>query len=295
MSVPPRPVDGGGWAHVDVVPDDRQLLELLARDATDAEDLAARAQECRLPVTPYRSGPAAWSWAPPVVARSRELDPGDVRVLDLTAMWAGPLATAQLAAWGASVTTVEPPFRPDGLRRSPRQFAALDVGKRRVSWDLRVPVDRARFEDAVGAADVLVESFSSRVMANLGYPREVLHRINPGVALVSVRAFPPSSAEASWVAFGRGVHAASGLGIVEGRPAPAQLAYPDALAGLLTFGAVLDAIAGEPPATIEVSLAAAVAPLLPTAGRPLAAADPATVDRLRVATGGRPGGVIVAA
>ena len=111
-------------------------------------------------------------------------------------------------------------------------------------------------------------------MANLGYPPEALRRINPRLVVVGVRAFPSGSPEGAWVAFGRGVHAASGLGVVGGRPAPAQLAYPDALAGLLAFGVVLDAIAAGSPATIEVSLAAAVAPLLPTAGRPLAPADP---------------------
>ena len=72
-----------------------------------------------------------------------------------------------------------------------------------------------------------------------------------------------------WVAFGRGVHAASGLGVVAGEPAPSLLAYPDPLAGLLAFGAVLGALAGAAARTIEVSLAGAMAPLLPTAGRPL--------------------------
>ena len=60
-------------------------------------------------------------------------------MLDLTAMWAGPLCTLLLAEWGASVTTVEPAVRPDGLRGSPAQFAVLDRGKRRVDLDLRTP------------------------------------------------------------------------------------------------------------------------------------------------------------
>jgi len=171
----------------------------------------------------------------------------------------------------------------------------LDTGKRRVPWDLRAPADRTRFEHAVLEADVLVESFSSRVMANLGYPPETLHRLNPRLVVVGLRAFPSGTPEAAWVAFGRGVHAASGLGVVDGRPAPAQLAYPDALAGLLTFALVLEAIAAGAPAAIEVSLAAALAPLLATAGRPLAPADPAVVERLRAATDGRPGGVIAPA
>ena len=69
--------------------------------------------------------------APPTgrSCRRGRVDPHDVTVLDLTAMWAGPLATMQLAAWGAEVVTVEPPFRRDGLRGSPAQFAVLDAGQ----------------------------------------------------------------------------------------------------------------------------------------------------------------------
>jgi crotonobetainyl-CoA:carnitine CoA-transferase CaiB-like acyl-CoA transferase len=132
-------------------------------------------------------------------------------------------------------------------------------------------------------------------MPNLGYPPDVLHRLNPRLSIVSLRAFPSSSVEASWVAFGRGVHAASGLGVVDRRPAPARLAYPDALAGLLAFGVVLDALRGPDGTTIEVSLGDAMAPLLTTAGQPLLPVDDDLVARLRAATNGRPGPVIVPA
>ena len=291
---PPRAADGGGWVHADVLAEDRDLFELLAADGRGAEQLAADAQECRLPVTPYRVAPAPWTWSRPPTSPMRRVHPRDVVVLDLTAMWAGPLATAQLAAWGAGVTTIEPPFRRDGLRGSPAQFAALDRGKRRVPWDLRMADDRALFEAAIRGADVLVDSFSARVLPNLGYSADVLHRLNPRLTIVSVRAFPTTSAEASWVAFGRGVHAASGLGVVDGRPVPALLAYPDALAGLLAFGAILDALGGPGGESIEVSLGAAMAPLLGTAGRSLAPVDDGTVARLRAATRSRPGPVIVA-
>ncbi len=103
--------------------------------------------------------------------------------------------------------------------------------------------------------------------------------------MISIRAF----AQSSWVAFGRGVHAASGLGMVAGQPAPALLAYPDPLAGLVAFTAVLRALA-EPDggANIEVSLAGAIAPLLPTAGRPLG-----PVDRDAIAQLSPPGPLLV--
>ena len=105
-----------------------------------------------------------------------------MRVLDLTAMWAGPLCTLLLAEWGATVTTIEPAVRPDGLRGSPAQFAVLDRGKRRVDLDLRTPAGRSAFESLVGEADLLVESFSSRVMPNLGYDAGALRALNPRLA-----------------------------------------------------------------------------------------------------------------
>lgn len=281
---PPRPAPAGGWVHADLIPDDEALFATLAADApgADAERLAALAQECRLPVTPYRAAPPPWTApiAPSPVA-ARTIAARDVTVVDLTAMWAGPLCTAQLAAWGADVLTVEPPARPDGLRGSPAQFAALDRGKRRVLWDLRHAPDREAFEAAVRTADVLVESFSARVLPNLGYDTDTLARLNPRLTVVHVRAFPAASAESAWVAYGRGVHAASGLGVVGGAPAPALLAYPDPLAGLLAFARILEALADPGAAEVEVSLAEAIAPLLRGAGRPLGAPDADAVAWLR--------------
>jgi len=293
----PRPAPGGGWVHADLLAEDEALFTVLAEHDPDAERWAAAAQECRLPVTPYRDPPRSCDGAVPAVvgctnAKIR-VEPCAVRVLDLTAMWAGPLATMQLAGWGARVTTVEPVVRPDGLRSSPAQFGVLDTGKRRVRWDLRMDEGRAAFEEGVRQADVLVESFSDRVMTNLGYDRAGLRRLNPELVVVAVRAFPHGSDERSWVAYGRGVHAASGLGIVAGLPQPALVAYPDPLAGLSAFAAVLAALAEPGPHDVDVSLAGAIAPLVGTRA-PIDAVDDDAIDALREATAGRPGAVIVA-
>jgi CoA-transferase family III len=279
--VAPRAAPAGGHVHADVLPDDEPLLELLHAEppAPDSERLASRAQECRLPVTPYRAAVASWPAAPdpPPPSPGRRVEPGAVRVVDLSAMWAGPLCTRLLADWGADVLTVEPDVRRDGLRLSPAQFAVLDQGKRRVPWDLRVAADRAAFEAAVAAADVLVESYSRRVLPNLGYPPERLHALNPRLVVVQLRAFPADTPESHWVAYGRGVHAASGLGVVDGVPAPALLAYPDPLAGLEAFGTILGALGANRGTVVEVSLASALASLLPSAGAPLVPPDPALV------------------
>jgi hypothetical protein len=286
----PRPALGGGAVHADVLADDEELLNLLAGapPPPDAEELARRAQECRLPVTPYRRL-CTGARQPAVAAQTaRRVEPGAVTVVDMTAMWAGPLCTRLLADWGARVVTVEPAARRDGLRQSPGQFAALDAGKQRVAWDLRNAADRSSFEAAVAAADVLVESFSCRVLPNLGYSVEALHRINPRLTIVAVRAFPAGSAEGSWVAYGRGVHAASGLGIVDDEPTPSLLAYPDPLAGIAAFATILGALGGPGGTVEEVTLSGAIAPLLATAGEALG-----DVDRVAIAALPVPGPILV--
>jgi hypothetical protein len=297
---PPVPV-GGGAVHADLTAEDAATFERLraVSGGCDAEALAAEAQRWRLPVTPYRallerpaSGSAAGGRpeAPGEPAEGlaplRPLDLSSVQVLDLTAMWAGPLCTALLAEVGARVTTVEPACRPDGLRGSPGMFAALDRGKARVDLDLRRAEDRARFEALVGRADLLVESFSPRVLGNLGYGPEELHRLAPRLATVSIRAFPAGSTEEAWVAYGQGVHAASGLGMVDGAPRPAGFSYPDPLAGLWAFAEALAALAAPAGARRrEVSLAGAVAPLARTADARAGAGDPAALGELRAAAG----------
>lgn len=289
---PPRRAPGGGAVHVDVLGDDEELLALLAAEPPhpDAEELASRAQECRLPVTPYRRLCTGARQPDAVAQTHRMVEPGAVTVIDMTAMWAGPLCTRLLADWGARVVTVEPPTRRDGLRQSSGQFAVLDAGKQRVAWDLRDPADRSSFEAAVAGAGVLVESLSPRVMPNLGYAADALHRINPRLTIVAIHAFPAGSAEGSWVAYGRGVHAASGLGMVDGTPMPSLLAYPDPLTGIAAFGAIVGALGGPGGTVEEVTLAGSTAPLLVTAGEPLGHVDTEAIGALPV-----PGPILVRA
>lgn len=260
-----------------------------------AERLAAEAQVWRLPVTPYRRLDQTVSTfsAPP----DRPASPGnedgspDLRewpvqasgtgardrqerrprrrdqplVVDLTALWAGPLATALLADLGAEVVKVEPSVRPDGAARHQAFYGHLNSAKQVVDLDLREDPDRRRFEALLDRADLVIDSFSRRVMPNFGYGRPILAARWPRLASLSITAFPASVVEANWIAYGPGVHAAMGLGDCgPGRAfEPAPVAYPDALAGLAAFAAAAVLLTRSPgsPANTEVSLAAAVAPL----------------------------------
>lgn len=198
-------------------------------------------------------------------------------VVDLTALWAGPLATALLADLGAEVVKVDPAARPDGLARHRAFHHHLNSAKQVVDLDLRDASDRRRFEALLDRADLLIDSFSRRVMPNFGYGRPALAARWPRLAALSITAFPASAAEADWIAYGPGVHAAMGLGDRgPGRSFdPAPVAYPDALAGLAAFASAAELLARGPgaPASTEVSLAAAVTPLTRLAGQRLLRGD----------------------
>lgn len=255
------------------------LLEVAAPEVRDdPERLAAEAQDWRLPVTPYRRRAAVDAAALGALHAAPSETPCDhdharphlraPRVVDLTAMWSGPLATGLLAALGADVAKVEPAVRPDGLRARPAQFAALNAGKRALDLDLRDATARAALHAELDDAALLVENLSPRVLPNFGLAPAALAAAHPGLTVLSLPAFAPDGPGAGWTAYGTGVHAATGLGdLGDGRFAAPAHAYPDPLAGLLAFAVALAVLYGRaeggwPGGHVIVPMSAAVAPLL---------------------------------
>ena len=136
--------------------------------------------------------------------RSGERPLAGVKVLDFTAFWAGPAATAWLAAMGADVIKVEAVQRPDGIRFSaavrPNQdpkfyemsalFHASNLGKRGITLDLGQPdgLD-ARPAARSRAADVVVENFTPRVLERFGLDYDAVRAVRPDVVMVRMPAF----------------------------------------------------------------------------------------------------------
>jgi hypothetical protein len=300
----PRPYAEGALCCELGSPGDPERFEALLATlppGTTAGEAAAAAQTWRLPVTDYRPRrPAPPLPAPAPVRGGRAASPAGpgpgaplegVVVCDLTTMWAGPLATWLLGRLGATVWKVEPDIRRDGLRGTP-SFAALNSGKRRRALDLTRPGGRDELEALVRQSDVVVDSFSPRVMPNLGLAPDVLARWRPGIVAVSLPAFPPGR-ERSWVAYGTGAHALSGLGDLgrDGWAAPA-VTYPDPLAGLTAALEVLATLVGRGGRgggcavfRRDAPLLSAITPLLALSGagasHSVAERDPETGRRLR--------------
>jgi crotonobetainyl-CoA:carnitine CoA-transferase CaiB-like acyl-CoA transferase len=126
----------------------------------------------------------------------------DIRVTDLTAFWAGPVATQLLGALGADVIKVEGVRRPDGMRFSgglpPSSdqwwewgpvFLSSNNNKRGVSLELSTEAGRAIAVDLIAASDLVIENFSPRVMGNFGLDWDAVATANPRAVMVRMPAF----------------------------------------------------------------------------------------------------------
>jgi crotonobetainyl-CoA:carnitine CoA-transferase CaiB-like acyl-CoA transferase len=108
-----------------------------------------------------------------------------VRVLDLTHVISGPVASRFLAAWGAEVLRVETP----GFEELEAVVIDMGFGKRSCSLDLQAPAGRAVFEDLVAGADVVVHGYRPGALAGLGYGPADLAALRPGIVVAGLSAY----------------------------------------------------------------------------------------------------------
>ncbi|MER7959302.1 CoA transferase [Streptomyces sp. NPDC096030] len=104
--------------------------------------------------------------------------PGPLRVLDLTRVLAGPVATRTLALLGADVLRIDPPRSPE----LPDQHADTNIGKRTAALDLDRPADRRALDALLDEADVLVTGYRPGALERFG-----LHR--PGLVIARISAW----------------------------------------------------------------------------------------------------------
>jgi crotonobetainyl-CoA:carnitine CoA-transferase CaiB-like acyl-CoA transferase len=181
-----------------------------------------------------------------------------IRIVDLTAFWAGPAATHLLAAFGADVIKVESIQRPDGIRYSGGMrkdvddwweygwvFHTVNTNKRSVTMDLGSDDGRRLFTDLVAGADVVIENFSPRVMDHFGLTADTLLDINPRLVVARMPAFGLDGPWRDRVGFAPTMEQIAGLawvtGLPDGLPVPPRGAC-DPLAGVHAAFAVTVAL-----------------------------------------------------
>ncbi len=119
---------------------------------------------------------------PPPGSRERPLS--GVRVLDLTRVLAGPVATRFLAGLGADVLRIDPPWWDE-----PSIVPDVALGKRCARLDLRLPEARQRLAALIAGADVLVHGYRPGALTGLGLDAEARRRLSPGLVDVSLDAY----------------------------------------------------------------------------------------------------------
>ncbi|MFJ9340138.1 CoA transferase [Streptomyces sp. NPDC101733] len=217
--------------------------------------------------------------------RGRALGPGalpasGVRVLDLTRVIAGPVATRTLGVLGADVLRIDPPRLPE----SDDAYADTGFGKRSALLDLTRARDRAALEGLLDGADVVVSGYRPGALERYGLGGEELLAGRPGLVVAELCAWG-RGAPAPWAGrrgFDSLVQAGYGIAAACGGPRgpgalPAQAL--DHGTGYLVAAGVLRALAEGGGRLLRFSLAGTASWLVrevPRAGEPASgyAAEP---------------------
>jgi crotonobetainyl-CoA:carnitine CoA-transferase CaiB-like acyl-CoA transferase len=234
---PRIPYESSAWPRRDFAP-----------APTRAEARAAAASQ-----PGWRSGPRARE----ALDGSASSPPTDapldgLRVLDLTAFWAGPYATFALGCLGADVIHVESVQRPDGMRfgtQTPMAtdawweygptFHSANTGKRGITLDLTSEEGVELLLALAAKSDLIVENYSPRVLGNFGLDWERIAAANPCISLVRMPAFGLTGPWRDRVGFAQTMEQVSGIAWAT--------AYPESegeKAGPVTPRAASDPLAG---------------------------------------------------
>ena len=188
-----------------------------------------------------------------------------VRVVDLTRIWSGPLATRILGDLGAEVIKIEAPtgrgpavvppgaggYYPNGDpgdRPWNRQGLnnKLNRNKKSVAVDLKSEAGREAFLRLVSESDVVIENFSARAMPALRLDYDHLRKASPGIIYVAMPAFGLTGPYRDYVGLGPSIEPLTGMTSFMGygpeEPRMSVQALTDAMAGTAAASAVLTAL-----------------------------------------------------
>ncbi len=187
----------------------------------------------------------AWDEAAPAGRKAARLE--GLKLLDLTRVLAGPVATRFLAGFGVQVLRIDPPDWSE-----PGVEPEVTLGKRCTGLDLNRRADRQVFEAKLAEADVLVHGYRPGALEGLGYGSERRRALNPGLIEASLSAYgwtgPWGGATAGRRGFDSLVQMSAGIaaeGMVRagaGRPVPLPMQALDHATGYLIAAAVLRAL-----------------------------------------------------
>lgn len=169
----------------------------------------------------------------------------EIRVLDFTHAYAGPMCTRQLELCGAHVIKVETPGEGDDFRARP-SFFAMNSAKRSITIDLKRPEGREIAYRLAQSADIVVENYRPGVAERLGVDWETMHKRFPQLIYCSITGFGNSGPMKERAAIEWVIQAVSGVTDQytpkDADPRSSGPAVVDAFAGYVAFSAVLAAL-----------------------------------------------------
>jgi len=192
---------------------------------------------------------------------------GNLRVIDLSTVLAGPNCARYLADFGADVIKVEQPGKGDSLRgmawRDPRDGTGLwwkivNRNKRTISLDLKADDDKALFLRLIDGANVLVENFRPGTLERLGLAPDTLLKRNPKLVIVRITGFGQTGPYASRPGFASIAESMAGLSAISGEPdGPPTLpaiALTDEVTGITAAFATMVALHSGVGQVVDVNL-----------------------------------------
>ncbi len=151
------------------------------------------------------------------MSQNSSLPLSGIRILDLSAVYSGPMAAALLADQGAEVIKVENPGGDIARRIGPTKgdisatFVAMNRGKRSIVLDLKQDAGKAVLRDLIARCDVLMENFRPGVMTKLGFDRDTLMALNPRMVYLSITGFGQDGPYTEARVYDAIIQAASGM------------------------------------------------------------------------------------
>ena len=194
-----------------------------------------------------------------------DLPLADLKVVDLSTVFAGPHCARYLADFGADVVKVERPSgdtaRNIGWRDadgSTLWWKLANRGKRAITLDLRDGDDLATMKRMLSVADVLVENLRPGKLEALGLIPDELFDVNPKLTITRVTGFGQSGPYRDRAGFATLAEAMSGFaamnGEADGAPLLPPIALTDELTGLAAAFATMVAVHAGGGQTVDVNL-----------------------------------------
>jgi crotonobetainyl-CoA:carnitine CoA-transferase CaiB-like acyl-CoA transferase len=174
------------------------------------------------------------------------------KILDLSAVLSGPLATMWLADQGANVIKVEP-FHGDIVRAMgggdgiTPSFLSANRGKKGIAVDLKTPQGLALVMRLAAEADVLVQNFRPGAIERMGLGYDTVTEVNPNIVYCSISGFGETGPYAHKRVYAPVIQSLSGLADIQrdretGRPKMIRTVIPDKTTGLTAAQAITAAL-----------------------------------------------------